>query len=230
MKKLLITLTVAGLLAGCEKDRIAHYGETEYVYFANASSNVVEYSFAFNPGAALDTVPLVVRLIGKPVDQDRTVTLSVDAEHTTALPADYTLPATAVLRAGRVIDTIPLVLHKSQRLTDEKYTLRLNLLPNEYFELGPVTNTYIDVLFSDIIARPAWWTATVTNNFLGVYSDAKYRYFIEATGVADLTDASEGELRAYAIIFREFLAKEREQGREFEDEETGRIDVSPSLT
>lgn len=219
-----------GLLAGCEKDRIAHYGETEYIYFANASSNVVEYSFAFNPTATQDTVPLVIRLIGKPVDQDRTVTLVVDPDHTTARPEDYTLPSSMRLRAGRVIDTIPLVLHHSDRLALEKYTLRLNILENEHFELGPVTNTYIDILFSDIIARPAWWTTTVTNNFLGVYSDAKYRYFIEATGVADLTEASEGELRAYAIIFREFLAREREQGRVFEDEETGRIDVSPSLT
>lgn len=232
MKKILtiVAVAVAGALAGCEKDRIAHYGETEYIYFSRASAQVLEYSFAFNPNAKRDTLPLVVRLIGKPVDQDRTIGLEVDAEHTTAQPDDYTLPTSVRLRAGRVIDTIALVLHHSDRLMEQKYTLRLRLVENEHFELGPTTNAYLDVLFSDIIARPSWWTTTVANNFLGPYSDAKYRLFIEATGVADMSDLSENEQRAYAIIFRDFLASGRENGNEYKDDEIGQINVSPNLT
>ncbi len=55
-----------------------------------------------------------------------------------------------------------------------------------------------------MIARPGWWTTTVETNFLAKYSDNKYRLFIEATGIADMTGLSETEQRAYAIIFRRF--------------------------
>ncbi len=79
-----------------------------------------------------------------------------------------------------------------------------------------------------MIAQPGWWTATVTNNFLDKYSDAKYRLFIEATGISDMTGLAETEQRAYAIIFRDFLARGRENGEVFIDE-NGQINVSPNL-
>ena len=84
------------------------------------------------------------------------------------------------------------------------------------------------LLFSDMIARPSWWNSIVETNFLGQYSDTKYRLFIEATGIADMTGLSESEQRAYSIIFRDFLARGRENGEVYEDE-NGMINVSPNL-
>lgn len=229
MKKLNILIASLVLMVGCAKDNIDFYGETEYIFFANTSTNVIEYSFAFNPGADQDTIPLVIRLIGLPTSIDRTVSIVVDPDNTSALDSDYDLPTRAVLRAGRVADTIPLVLHNSERLALEKFTLRIAIVENENFLEGPETNRYVDVLFSDIIARPIWWNNIVTTNFLGAYSDAKYRLFIEATGIADMGDLSENEQRAYAIIFRDFLAAGREKGEVYNDE-NGIINVSPNLT
>ena len=39
-----------------------------------------------------------------------------------------------------------------------------------------------------------------------------------ATGISDMTGLSESEKRAYALIFRDFLDKGREQGIEYSDE------------
>lgn len=230
MRQIIAFSLVLLVMTGCTKDTIDFYGKTNYIYFANDSENVIEYSFAFHPGAERDTVPLVIKLVGNLSTEDRPVSLKVDAANTTALESDFELPATVVLRAGRATDTIPLVLHHSDRLQQAKFAIQLTLNENEHFSLGPIGNRQLEVLFSDILARPAWWNDVVTTNFLGPYSDAKYRFFIEATGIADMGDLSENEQRAYAIIFRDFLAQGREQGEEYLDENEEKINVSPNLT
>lgn len=236
MKRLYIITILCCWLAGCSKDAVDEYGETAYVYLANSGADTsisavgpIEYSFAFHPGAARDTVPVIIKLMGKLKDQDRPVALTVDASQTTALTSDYQLPNPMVLRAGRAVDTIGLVLHNSDRLKTGKFKIRLVLNENEHFQLGPPANRYVDIIFSDMIARPAWWNSVVETNFLARYSDTKYRLFIEATGIADMTGLSESEQRAYAIIFRDFLARGRENGEVYEDE-YGQINVSPNLS
>ncbi|WP_257667320.1 DUF4843 domain-containing protein [Parapedobacter tibetensis] len=234
--KHVFTLGLALLcLARCTKDEIDLYGNTDYLCFADStpdvigSTDIIEYSFAFNPGAVHDTIPVFVKLVGNQSPVNRPIALTVDAENTTALEGDFELPHPLVFRAGLAVDTLALVLHHSEGLQQEKRTLRLTIHENEHFKLGPLTNRYIDIHFSDMIARPAWWNNTVTTNFLGAYSDTKYRLFIEATGIADMGDLSENEQRAYAVIFRDFLARGREQGEIYEDEH-GLINVSPNLT
>ena len=76
-----------------------------------------------------------------------------------------------------------------------------------------------------MISRPEWWDEVVVNSFLGTYSDTKYRLFIEATGIADMTNLSESEMRAYSMILRDFLKKGREEGKEFIDENGEPINV-----
>jgi hypothetical protein len=233
MKRLSIITILCCWLTGCSKDKVGDYGETSYLYLANNPSDInkvnpIEYSFAFHPGANKDTVPVLVKLIGKLSDEDRPIDIAVDAAQTTAVTSDYELPGPIVLRAGRTVDTIALVLHNSNRLKTGKFKIRLMLNENENFRLGPPGNQYVDVTFSDMIARPAWWNSTVENNFLGGYSDTKYRLFIEATGIADMTGLPETEQRAYAIIFRDFLARGRENGEVYQDE-NGMIKVSPNL-
>jgi hypothetical protein len=217
----------------CSKDSVDQYGDTPFVYLINKSGDTssmkpIEYSFAFHPGADKDTVPLLVKLMGKLKNQNRSIALTVDASQTTAIANDYQLPQTIELRAGLAVDTIALVLYKSDRLKTGKFKIRLALQANENFQPGPPANRFVDITFSDMIARPGWWTSIVETNFLAKYSDNKYRLFIEATGIADMTDLSETEQRAYAIIFRDFLARGRENGEVYEDE-NGQINVSPNL-
>lgn len=233
MKRLYVITILCCWLIGCSKDAVDEYGEISYVYLADDSTDVnevtpIEYSFAFHPGAEKDTVPVLIKLIGKLGDQDRPVALTVDAPHTTALAEDYELPDPLMFHAGRAMDTIALVLNNSARLKTGKFKIRLMLQSNEHFQLGPPDNRYIDITFSDMIARPGWWDDVVERNFLSLYSDAKYRLFIEATGITDMSGLSESEQRAYAIIFRDFLARGRENGEVYEDE-NGLINVSPNL-
>lgn len=233
MKRISAIIILCCLLYGCSKDAVDKFADASYILLANSGSDTsgikpVEYSFAFHPGVDIDTVPVLIKLMGRLSDQDRIVSVTVDEAGTTAIPADYDLPSPVLLRAGKHVDTIALVLHKSDRLLTQKFRIRLVINENEHFLPGPVANRQIDITFSDMIAKPSWWNSVVETNFLGAYSDTKYRLFIEATGIADMTDLSETEQRAYAIIFRDFLARGRENGEVYEDE-NGQINVSPNL-
>ncbi len=227
--KLLTLLLVTLLFYQCAKDEIDTYKGESYVYFARKGGDALEYSFSFHPGKDTDTIPLVIKLIGHIAERDRKITLVVNSDSTTALSADFALPANIVLPAGKHIDTIALVLVKSPKLLENKFRIYLELKESEDFKTGPVTNVFADIVFSDMLSRPAWWDALIVSNFLGTYSDAKYRLFIEATGVADLTDMSESEKRAYAQIFRDFLKKGRDQGNIYVDEFGNPITVPEGL-
>jgi hypothetical protein len=222
----LITLL---LLSGCIKDEIETYSGDNYVYFARSGEDVLEYSFSFHPGREQDTIPLAVKLIGQIADRDRIIDIEVDPAKTTALPADYLLPSNIVFKAGKASDTIPLVLFKTDKLLQTKLKLGLIIKEGADFKCGPVTNVTLDILFSDMLSKPEWWDESIVNNFLGIYSDAKYRYFIEATGISDMSKLNESEKRAYAQIFRDFLKRGREQGRVFNDEQGNPITVPEGL-
>lgn len=231
MKYLLIIVSVllVSFLYSCKIDEIDTYSGENYIYFAHNGKDILEYSFSFHPGKDFDTIPLVVKLIGEIADQDRKIELFVDNDSTTAAQSDFQLPSNVVLRAGHHMDTIDLILYKSEKLLEEKFNIHLKIADGTALLCGPQTNIFLNVLFSDMLSRPGWWDASVVNNFLGEYSDAKYRYFIEATGVADLTDMSESEKRAYALIFRDFLRKGRDQGEIFVDENGNPITVPEGL-
>lgn len=218
MKSIYIFFISLILIAGCATDEIDKYNYTNYIYFEHQSKDTLEYSFSFHPGKDQDTIPVVVKLIGDVSVNNRSILLTVDPAKSTALPTDYSLPENIVLPAGKVKDTIPLILYKSERLKVSKYTIRIEIKDGEELKCGPLANSYIDIRFSDMLSRPAWWDNSIVSNFLGTYSDTKYRLFIEATGISDMTGLSESEKRAYALIFRDFLDKGREQGIEYSDE------------
>jgi len=228
-KIIIIAISVLAILAGCKKDEIDIYNGNTYIYFDREGEDVQEYSFAFHPGIDLDTVPLIVKLIGYPTDYDREIGLVINESKTTADAADYWLPSEFVLRAGSHIDSIPLVLYKSEKLKESKFTLYLEIKDSEELRSGPVPNCFAQIVFSDMLAKPDWWDEVVVTNFLGKYSDEKYRLFIEDTGIADLTGMSESAMRAYALIFRDFLKKGREEGKEFVDESGDPITVPEGL-
>lgn len=226
---LLIPVVMVSLLHSCKVDRIDTYSGEDYIYFAHKGQELMEYSFSFHPGKESDTIPLVVKLVGTIVNHDRKIGLYVDTDSTSATQSDFVLPSNVVLRAGHHTDTIELVLNKSEKLLEQKFNINLKIADSPDLLCGPLTNIYLNVLFSDMLSRPGWWDAGIVNNFLGEYSDAKYRFFIEATGVADLTGMSESEKRAYALIFRDFLRKGRDEGRVFVDEQGNPITVPEGL-
>lgn len=218
-------------LTGCRTDEIDLYSDNSYIYFTNDSDNVIEYSFVYEPGVQTGMIPLSISLIGSLDERAREVSMRVASDKSDAPQGTYDLPSQTLLGALKARDTVWLTVYKNEAMRDVKYKLRIEINDNGNFLAGPTTNRFIDVVFSDMVSRPAWWDDTIVNNFLGVYTNLKYRLFIEATGTADLTDASENETWTYTAMFRDFLLAGRENatGDDPFTDDDGRVDVSPTF-
>ncbi len=198
----IINLIVAALLlASCSVDEIDTYDGVEYVYFGN---QIVNYSFAYNPGEESMDIGFPVKLIGNSVDYDRKVNFFVEAGTENLEIADFEL-VPGVFRKGMFEDTIYVRLHNSEKLLTEEVSMLIRLSASEDFEPGPTYVVQALLNFSNKLIQPEWWNTAVTRDYLGDYSDKKYRTLIVATEVGDWTGLGASEKRSYAIMLANYI-------------------------
>jgi hypothetical protein len=103
----------------------------------------------------------------------------------------------AVIRAGRVTDTLWIRAYRTPRMLEERVSVRLRLLPNEYFGTdlvaarhgSPNHNVLVaDTVFTFFLEnsnKPPLWATNPDNGFfpLGPFSQAKYEMLMEVTGI-----------------------------------------------
>lgn len=197
-----IIIALSFLAAACSEDSVNTYGETEYIYFENLELN---YSFAFDPGVNLKDIPVVVKLIGNSTPYERPIELAIDSTSANVGNTDFEL-LPAKLQAGRYSDTVYIRVHKSDKFSDNIGFVRFVIKGNEYFTPGPTKNTRFSLAFSDILLQPAWWDKAIERDYLGTYSEKKYRHFIIANdGVHNLGEMGNSEKRAYTLIFKRYI-------------------------
>ena len=117
------------------------------------------------------------------------------------------------MKAGCVVDTCWIKFKRTEEISQVAKRLVLQLVETSDFKLGQVDCRINIVYVSNVIAKPDWWTSTVTDSYLGDYSDKKYRLFIEQTGKVDLDPNDANELRYYSLIFKNYLLQEKDAGR-----------------
>jgi hypothetical protein len=59
--------------------------------------------------------------------------------------------------------------------------------------------------------RPDWWTSAVSSYYMGNYSEAKYKLFLEVVKV-DLDGADNSLIRHYALVFKRYLEERKAAG------------------
>src|SRR5690606_18110983 len=72
--------------------------------------------------------------------------------------------------------------------------------------------SYHVIKFSDKVAKPVWWDANMDRLYLGIYSETKYRKFMEVTGVGDITTYSDSERRIIMLKFKYYLIEMKDKG------------------
>lgn len=168
----LLLLAVLGL-AACQKKDIGHFDTaTDYIYFdipfqlttngeeTDYRQDSISYSFALDDLSVTDTViPVVVKIMGVPVDADRPYGVELIREETTATDEDWdaSIIAGRFIPAGEITDTIPLRIWRAEALQDEWHRIGLRLVPNETFQAGYADLQTVKVAFSDILTEPDWW-------------------------------------------------------------------------
>jgi hypothetical protein len=190
MKKI-ISIAIVVCLFSCKRDALTTYNSTDNIYFNydlgfNSLRDTVDFSFASKDlTITQEYLRLPFAVTGAPTQNDRAFRLVIDPASTAMPGVHYELPMT-VLHAGRVLDTLDILLKRTADLGSEKKKLILHLEPNELFKTdlkfriigSPVLDT-VDALsfsigFSDILQDGPFWTTGYASYF-GTFSVTKVK-------------------------------------------------------
>jgi len=181
MKKIIINLWVLATLllaVRCETDDIGFYDEaynavrfpvTDLVsseppgYNGTSGIFYAAYSFIETPFVSDTIYDLPVMLIGRPSNQERTVSYRIDEENSTAPAGSYNI-LSAVIPPDTTIGYIRVQLYNREELNDTTYQLSVTLLESDQLSLGP--KVYIN-------ARLSWNNAIpmpTNNQFIRSYN------------------------------------------------------------
>ena len=207
----LLFCTIA--LSSCNKEDFQIYESSNYLQFVKHALDSATVSFLTTPQENSRLFPISVELVGNISDKDRVFKLGVIDTLTTAKQTNYTIPNEFIFRANRSIDTAWITINKTEEISKKPLKLVYKLLASQDFAVGQIEYSAGIVNISNVISQPDWWDDNVTYRFLGDYSEKKYRLFIEVTGVADVDTSDITVIRTYAIIFKNYLLKEKDAGR-----------------
>ncbi|MDR0765552.1 MAG: DUF4843 domain-containing protein [Odoribacteraceae bacterium] len=195
------------LLAACQEAEIPLYNGGNNVQFVkNLARDSTTVAFLLAPGQVeIDSV-FIVKTTGLGYPEETPYKISVDRQFTTAIEGThFQLPGKTTFKPNAMRDTTSVKFYRTPDMKTNSFRLVLRLEGNEFFRVGQGEYLYKVFVVHDKIARPAWWTESVSSTYLGTYSDLKYQKFIDVTGIADLTGASASEIRVRSLQLKYWL-------------------------
>ncbi len=214
MKAKNILMAAAALVAmACAKESIPTYEKAtgeRYIYFSKAETDSSDVSFYSYPGQTTIEYPVVVKSTGYSTGA-QTFSVKVLNEYTTADAGDFSLPDKFTFRPRSEVDTFYVKLNYSSKLDTEKFRIVLELDETPDFRLGMSDSRVAIIWFHNNLVKPGWWTSTVTSYYLGSYSEAKYKLFLEVVKV-DLDGADNSLIRHYTLVFKKYLEDRKAAG------------------
>lgn len=201
--KLLIGFAAMLLISSCQEDELITYQGNNNIYFSDAvfqyalNSDYIDskaISFAMDASTITQkTVDILVRTQGNVVDYDRTYNVEVVTANTTAVENTNFQPiaSTQTFRAGKIVDTLKVVLNRTEELKDTTLEIQIKLLPNNEFntdmqeiEQGNYTVSCVTytLTFNDIFEKPIGWNAIMDRYYWGPYSRKKWDIICQLMG------------------------------------------------
>jgi len=189
----LYILLLISLFYGCDEREIPVVSDDiAYLSFSQDSKkDSTVLSFVAYPNGEIEA-NIVVEIRGRLLEEPREYTLSVNKERSTFPESSCVIAEKYVFPAGQTTDTIQ-VTFLNFDVNTEWEPLRLTLKIDESEKVKEGDKSYRNALYilSNRISRPKWWTVknvgyggNLTYNlaeisYLGLYSDDKYRMFLE---------------------------------------------------
>lgn len=171
-------------VTACGEDDYKMYDatQTDNIFFdykndRNVNDSVIAYNFGYDI-AQEHVVNIPVTLMGMPSDTDRDIDVKAVADSTEMVEGRHYVVESAVLRAGRVNDTVKVRLLRPDDPVLQERQMRLYLQISANGELRPTGQSTFTILGSDIRpdVRPAWWA---TYNPLPVYTFENAQLFFK---------------------------------------------------
>lgn len=181
------------LTTGCENEEF-YYQDTDKIWLsgdieqlATKDSTLVTFALEDKSTTTYD-VNLIANLTGAMSDHDRSFKLVV-VDSLTNVPSDVYQLGKCVLPANQTKVTVPVTVKRNVSGLDLKKQLaKVTFRVVEDSELKPSVDdrlTY-SIVWCDYLIRPASWD--VINWYLGPFSQARYRFIIDQTGITDFSE------------------------------------------
>lgn len=194
-RKIILTLvsilTFTAFFSSCDQSIDNLYTEKSRIQFKYYTVDyqkkmIIKNSSTFSFGMLdesilIDTAYIPVEYLGVPSDKDRVYNIRVLQDSTTAEPNVHFQPlsSTQVFRAGRLTDTIKVVVLRSSLSSSFKHPvdkrLALEMLPSDDFNLGMKDGlvTYLNI--NNYLSEPEWWSTPLRGNYIGFYHPKKWK-------------------------------------------------------
>ena len=241
---------------GCKEETLITYPETEggnNIYFvekyfnSSADTMMKAISLGLAPSTVKDTViQIPIRTTGLPSESDRLVSVVPVDTSSMKLGVHYDFVSEPMIRAGRVTDSVKIILHRTEDLATTRVYIKFELKANEFFntELKTKKNSINlqDLLsyqfyMDDMFPVPYLWTTfagkSIILDQLGPYSRRKVELILEVLKVEPyLLYDSKYKLPSslpvnWATYLKYWLNKEKSEGRTQYDENGKEILMGP---
>lgn len=210
IKSMILLLAVIGMFTACENDKFYYQDEArvriEGPYEWAVGTDSLNFSFAVYPSSVQEQeMKMILYVMGEAASTDRTAKLEVDASRTTASAAQYILPETVTVPAGKLEVPFIITLKRSEDLTSQTVSLYLRVAESNDFKIGVVEQNHFCLKWNDVLGKPKNWDTELTE-FFGEYSYVKYRFIIDTIGFGEFGNGMTwSELMNYQIIMKTAL-------------------------
>jgi hypothetical protein len=198
MKKIFTAIVICLFMvsmSGCKKNERMYFDTTHpalNIWFGTTAGTVLEqttFNFAYQND--MDSVIFNARLSGEVVDYDRTFTLEAvdgDISKVDYVFGDYMIPA------GEYLVQFPIYFRKPANFNefkDEEGSIVFKMKANSEFFEGAQGQNSITVTLKNAVGKPDNWDAEVSSYYrtltyyFGTYSDVKYAFIINVTGMSN---------------------------------------------
>lgn len=235
IRKILITSFIGLFFLACEKEEIPVFSGKDVIYFQWAkdgkdfSSIVIDslfVSFAYDLPNVMDSlIKVPVKIQGYLSSQDRNVKVQVMEGSTAKQGIHFEMPDLVVVPANKAIGYVPITLNRTVSMKDQVFSLKLQLLRNEDFEVNLygekksfnsdrlLSYTQFELTISDILLEPESWSTL--EPWLGPFSSKKLYLLAEVNEIPVpnySTLPNLGDFLGHISVLKAYLAKQKNEG------------------
>ncbi len=205
-------ISVALALASCSTDENFYYQDEPRVRLVGehtwaVGTDSISFSFVAYPATVTEqTFNVDAQIMGNAADRDRTASISVDTQKTTADSRLYTLPQTVTIPAGQTKGTFQVTVRRDASLQQKAVRLYIKVDDSADFKKGVNEENHLTVIWNDILSKPKNWAEL--EEFFGAYSNVKYRFMLNnMVGIGELSTEtmSWARLNSLRIAFQNAL-------------------------
>ena len=189
--------TITLLWGSCDKNETPVF-DTNYsainIWFGTESSVLDSVTYNYSYTLEKDSIMFLCRVVGLPVDYDRTFVLEAYDGDIDEAAGSYTL-GSYTIPAGESEAEYPIYFDTSKLTDNQSFTqndghLYFRVQANELFATGADNMSTLKVVLRNYLAQPEEWYTQIPpyltyQRYFGEYSKTKYQFMIQTLGLVD---------------------------------------------